>query len=112
MATAALVLGILALITSWTVIGGILLGLLAIIFGIIGLRRANRGLALGRGRAIAGIILGLLGIVVAGLLIAVGVSLFNSDEGKNLRNCLNDAGNNQTKIQQCQDEFRDQVNNP
>jgi O-antigen ligase len=112
MATAALVLGILALITSWTVIGGILLGLLAVIFGIVGLRRANRGLALGRGRAIAGIILGLLGIVVAGLLIAVGVSLFNSDEGRNLRDCLNDAGNNQTQIQQCQDEFRDQVNNP
>jgi hypothetical protein len=109
MATAALVLGILALITSFTVIGGVLLGLLAIIFGIIGLRRANRGLALGRGRAIAGIILGLLGIVVAGLLIAVGVSLFNSDEGKNLRDCLGNAGSDQTKIQQCQDQFRDQV---
>jgi len=110
MATAALVLGILALITSWTVVGGVLLGLLAVIFGIVGLRRANRGLALGRGRAISGIILGLLGILVAGLLIAVGVSLFNSDEGKNLRSCLRDAGNDQTRVQQCQDQFRDQVN--
>ena len=110
MATAALVLGILALITSWTVIGGVLLGLLAIIVGVIGLRRANRGLALGRGRAITGIILGALAIVVAGLLIAVGVSLFNSDEGKNLRSCLKDAGNNQTQVQQCQDEFKNQVN--
>ena len=109
MATAALVLGILALITSITVFGGVLLGLLAIIFGIIGLRRANRGLALGRGRAIAGIILGALGIVVAGLLIAVGVSLLNSDEVKNLQDCLNNAGNDQTKVQQCQDQFRSQV---
>lgn len=109
MATAALVLGILALITCWTVIGGVLLGLLAVIFGIVGLRRANRGLAFGRGRAIAGIILGVLGIVVAGLLIAVGVSLLNSDEGKNLQSCLKDAGNNQSQIQQCQDEFKNQV---
>ena len=110
MATAALVLGILALVTCWTVVGGVLLGLLAIIFGVVGLRRANRGLALGRGRAISGIILGVLGILVAGLLIAVGVSLLNSDEVKNLRSCLRDAGNDQTRVQQCQDEFRDQVN--
>jgi hypothetical protein len=109
MATAALVLGILALITSFTLIGGVLLGLLAIIFGIIGLRRANRGLALGRGRAIAGIILGLLGILVAAALIAVGVSLFNSEEGKNLQDCLKNAGSDQTQIQQCEDQFRGQV---
>jgi hypothetical protein len=109
MATAALVLGILALITSWTVIGGVLLGLLAIIFGIIGLRRASRGLAFGRGRAIAGIILGLLSMVIAALVIAAGAAFFNSDEAKTLRSCLEDAGNNQTQIQQCRDQFRDQV---
>jgi hypothetical protein len=109
MATAALVLGLLAVITSFTLIGGLLLGLLAIIFGIIGLRRANRGLALGRGRAIAGIILGLLGMVLAGALIAIGISLFNSEEGKNLQDCLKNAGSDQSQIQQCQDQFRDQV---
>lgn len=109
MATAALVLGILALITSWTVVGGVLLGLLAIIFGVIGLRRANRGLAVGRGRAITGIILGVLSIAIAAVLIAVGAAFFNSDEAKNLRSCLEDAGNNQTQIQQCEDQFRDQV---
>jgi uncharacterized membrane protein len=109
MATAALVLGLLALITSFTVIGGVLLGLLAIIFGVIGLRRANRGLALGRGRAIAGIILGVLGILVAGALIAAGVSLLNSDKGKNLKDCLKNAGTDQSQVQKCQDEFRNQV---
>lgn len=109
MATGALVLGILALITSITVFGGVVLGLLAVIFGIIGLRRANRGLALGRGRAIAGIILGLLGILVAVALVAIGVSILNSPEGKNLQSCLKDAGNNQSQIQQCRDEFATKV---
>ena len=109
MATAALVLGILALITSITVIGGVLLGLLAVILGVIALRRANRGLALGRGRAIAGIVLGLLGILVAGVLIAAGLSILNSEEGKNLQDCLRDAGSDQSQVQQCQDQFRDQV---
>jgi Domain of unknown function (DUF4190) len=109
MATAALVLGILALITSFTVIGGVLLGLLAVIFGIVGLRRANRGLAFGRGRAIAGIILGLLGIVVAGALIAAGLSIWNSPEGKDLKSCLKKAGSDQSQIQKCRDQFRNQV---
>lgn len=109
MATTALVLGILALVTSITVFGGVLLGLLAVIFGVIGLRRANRGLALGRGRAIAGIILGVLGILVAAALVAIGVSFLNSEEGKNLQDCLSKAGNDQTQVQQCQDEFRQKV---
>lgn len=112
MATAALVLGILALITSFTIIGGVLLGLLALIFGVIGLRRARRGLATGRGRAIAGIILGLLGIAIAVALVAIGASLLNSDEGKDLQSCLKDAGTDRSQVQQCEDEFRDQVTNP
>jgi hypothetical protein len=33
---AALVLGILALLLSWTIIGGVLLGALALIFGVLG----------------------------------------------------------------------------
>jgi hypothetical protein len=109
MATAALVLGILALVTSFTVVGGIVLGLLAVIFGVIGLRRARRGLALGRGRAIAGIILGLLGIVVAAVVIAAGVSIFNSPEGKDLQSCLKNAGSDQSQLQKCQDEFKNKV---
>jgi len=109
MATAALVLGILAIVTSFTVIGGVLLGVLAIIFGVIAARRARRGLALGRGRAIAGVITGVIGVLLAVLLIAVGVSVFNSPAGKNLRNCLKDANGNQQKVQQCNDQYRDQV---
>ncbi len=111
MATAALVLGILAIITSFTVVGGVLLGVLAIIFGIIAARRARQGLALGRGRAIAGVVTGVIGVLLAALLIAVGVSVFNSPAGKNLRSCLKDANGNQQQIQQCNDQYRDQVTN-
>jgi len=109
MATAALVLGILAILTSFTVIGGVLLGVLAIIFGVIAARRARRGLGRGRGRAIAGIVTGVIGVLLAALLIAVGVSVFNSPAGKNLRSCLQDANGNQQQVQQCENEYRDQV---
>lgn len=106
MATAALVLGILALITSFTVIGGLLLGLLAVIFGVIGARRARNGLAPGRGRAIAGVVTGVIGMAIAIGLVIFGVSILNSPAGKNLQNCIKNANGNQAAVQQCDIQYR------
>ena len=63
-AIAALVCGIVGLF-----IANFILGPLAIIFGGIGLSRANRG-ARGRGMALAGIILGVIAIVLFIILLA------------------------------------------
>lgn len=62
---AALVLGILSVVIfcAWGL--GIILGTLALIFGILGRKRANRGEANNGGMALAGIILGPIGIVVS-----------------------------------------------
>jgi hypothetical protein len=105
-ATTSLVLGILALISCWTVVGGILLGLAAIVLGFVGLRRANRGQAGGHGRALVGLITGVLGALIAIVLIVVGASLLNSPKGKALQNCLRDAGNNQAAVQQCKNQYQ------
>jgi hypothetical protein len=107
--TAALVLGILALVTCWTVIGGVVLGVLAVIFGLIGRGRVKRGEATNGGSALAGIITGALGILAAAALIAVGVSILNSPAGKNLQSCLSSAGSNSAAQQSCQDQYRQQV---
>lgn len=109
MATAALILGILAIVTGVTVVGGVILGLLAIIFGTIAARRARRGEALGHGRAVAGIVTGIIGVVLAIGLIALGASLFNTKAGKDLRSCLNQAGTNQAQIQHCNSQFQHQI---
>lgn len=109
MATAALVLGILALLTSFTVIGGIVLGILALILGILALRKANRGEADGRGRAIAGIVTGVLGVIIAVVLVAVGASLLNSKSGKNLQSCLKNANGNQSAVQKCQQQYQNDI---
>lgn len=109
LAIAALVLGILALVTSITVIGGIVLGLLAIVLGFLALRKAKRGEAGGRGMAIAGIVTGALGLIIAVILVAVGASLLNSDSGKNLQSCLKDANGNQSAVQQCQQQFQNDI---
>lgn len=56
--TAALILGIIAIPGILTVVLGILLGLLALIFGIIGRKRYSRREATNGGAALAGAILG------------------------------------------------------
>jgi hypothetical protein len=108
---AALVLGVLALLACWTVVGGLLFGLLAIVLGVIAWRRARRRLATNGGMAIAGVVLGVIGVVLSGLLLWVGIWLWNSDEVRTLRTCLDDAGSNQAAIDRCEREFQDQVEN-
>ncbi len=111
MAVTALVLGLIALIGSVTVVVGILFGLIAIILGFIASGKAKRGQGGGRGMAIAGIITGMLGVVVAIGLIALGASLLNSDTGQNLRDCLQDAGSDQAAIDECERDFQDDLLN-
>lgn len=70
MSVAALVLGIIGLVTFIPV-----LSILAIVFGGIGLGRANRGEATNKGMATAGLVLGIVGILIqllVLLLIAAG----------------------------------------
>jgi hypothetical protein len=71
-ATAALVVGIVALVFCFTVVGGVA----AVVLGVIGLRRAGRQAGAGRGRAIAGLVLGLISVVLGLLtLLAVGATV-------------------------------------
>jgi hypothetical protein len=71
LAIASLVCGIIGLLIFW-----IVLSPLAIIFGGIGLAKANRG-AKYRGQAIAGLVLGIVAILGYIILIAVVVNDHN-----------------------------------
>ena len=61
LAIAGLVLGILSLILFWVPFLGALLGLLGIIFGGIGIGKANR-VGKGKGMAVAGLVMGILAL--------------------------------------------------
>lgn len=69
-AIASLVLGILGFITSCVVLG-VIPGIIAVILGVVGVRKAASGSAGGRGMAIAGLILGVLSILLAVILGAI-----------------------------------------
>lgn len=98
-------LGLLALLSSWTVVGGILFGLLAIVLGVIGRGRAKRGEANNGGLALAGIILGALGLLISIGIIILGASILGSDTVQDLKNCVDRAATD-AEVQQCQRDLQ------
>jgi uncharacterized membrane protein len=68
-----MILGIIGAVLGFLIIG-IVPAVLAVIFGIIGLRRAKRGAATNRGQAMTGLILGIVGIILGAAVAAIGVT--------------------------------------
>jgi hypothetical protein len=100
---------VVAIIGLFTVFGGLILGVVAVILGFIGWGRAKRGEATNGGVAIAGIVLGFLGVIVS--IVAIGLAVWGFSElgGTDYIDCLSRAGNDEQAVQQCADQFRDRV---
>lgn len=103
---AALVVAIVALIS---VVGGVVLGIVAVILGFLGWQRAKRGEATNGGIAIAGIVLGVLSIIEAVVVIVLSVWAFNEVGGTDYMDCVSKAGSDQQAVQRCADQFQKRV---
>jgi membrane-bound ClpP family serine protease len=96
MGTAALILGILGLVLVVLILFaplGAFLGLLAVIFGIVGMVRAGRGEADNRGQAIGGLVTGAVALVI-GLILAISIGTFfaaNVNEFRRFGRCMQNA---------------------
>lgn len=103
MAITALILGILSLPAAFVVgFPGIVLGILAIIFAIVGLRRAGKDRVSNKGMAIGGLVTGIIGLIIGVIVaifffIAIGIANDCADEiGRQptqteLEQCINDS---------------------
>ncbi|WP_455352138.1 DUF4190 domain-containing protein [Streptomyces sp. SYSU K217416] len=108
-AIAALVLGVAAILLFWTVFGGIVLGLVAVILGIVGARKARGGRAPHGKMAIIGAVLGALGLIASVVIIAIGASILNSDEFKDFNDCVQHA-ETQSERDACEKDFNQDMN--
>jgi heme/copper-type cytochrome/quinol oxidase subunit 2 len=110
--TAALVIGIIAVLGCWTIVGGIVLGVLAIVFGFIGRGRVKRGEASNGGAATAGLALGAVGLAVAILFLAITGTfwLHHKKQINNLESCDQKA-TTAAQRQSCNQQFQNSVNN-
>jgi hypothetical protein len=91
MATTALVLGIVSLPMLIFFGLGALLGIAAVVVGIIAVRRTNRGEASGRGMAIGGIVTGAISVVL-GILIVIALFAFGFGFAGELERCIEETG--------------------
>lgn len=75
-AVKSLVTGIVGVVLGWVPFANLVLGVIAVVFGALGLRLANQGQSTAKGMSIAGLVLGIIA-VIAGvvLLIAIGLHI-------------------------------------
>ena len=96
MGTTALVLGVVALTLVLLLLFsplGAFLGLLAVLFGILGLMRANRGEADNRGQAVAGLVTGGIALLV-GVFLTISIGTWfatHVNDFNNFGRCMEDA---------------------
>ncbi|MEV1048155.1 DUF4190 domain-containing protein [Streptomyces sp. NPDC049916] len=110
LALAALILGLLACVFFWTVAGGLLFGLLAVVFGIIGALRARQGRAPRKVMAIIGGVLGALGLIASVVLLVWVVNVVGSQEFKDYERCV-DRSSGQAAEDRCTDDLIDELTN-
>lgn len=77
MAITGMVLGIVGLCTALFYIGGVV-GIVGLVFSIVALRKTSRGLATGKGMAIAGLVTSILAIILNAVEIVLIVWFFNT----------------------------------
>jgi hypothetical protein len=110
---AALVIAIIGLVLVWSVVGGIVLGLVAVIIGVAARGRCKRGEADNVGVATSGIVLGTIAVLVSVVFIwiwlSVGQRWYNEFGGRDYMDCMQRAGSDRVAQQQCEDAFRNRL---
>ena len=103
---ASLVTAIIALLS---VVGGIVLGVVAVILGFLGWGKAKRGEANNGGIAVAGIVLGFLSIIEAIVVIGLFIWGFGEVGGTDYIDCLSRAGSDEQAVQRCAEQFTEHM---
>lgn len=104
----ALVVGIVSVVLCWLPFVGLTLAIVAVVLGIVGIRKASRGEATNKGMAIAGVVTGGFALFVGALFTIGTIALFNSDEFQDVFECLQNAETAEEQ-QACQEQFEQDV---
>lgn len=107
---AALVVAIAGIVTALSVVGGVILGIVAVVLGFVGHGRAKRGEADNGGVAISGIVLGALAVVAGIGCIFIYVGIWRTAGGDYV-DCMTKAGSDAAAQQQCTERFREHFEN-
>jgi hypothetical protein len=76
--TGALITGILAVVTCWTIVGGLAFGIVAAVIGLVARGQVKRGEATNGGAALVGTLLGIAAAGLSGVILAILIVLFQT----------------------------------
>jgi hypothetical protein len=107
---ASLIIAVIGLILFLSVIGGVVLGIVAVVIGFIGQQRVRRGEANNGGVSVAGIVLGFLAIVAGLAAVPIWLYIWNLVGGNDYFNCMEKAGSKQVS-QQCVNDLQNRLQN-
>lgn len=113
-ALAAMILGILALLGLVFILPGFILGLIALILGIMGVRRANAiaGSGARKGMAITGIVTGAISLILSALMLIFGFSVAKQLVDDGVFEACEQYQNDDEQLQACfEDEVERSLNN-
>ena len=106
--TAAMVIGIIAVPAALVLVGGVL-GIVAIVLGFLGLGKVRAGQATNRGMAVAGIVLGIVALLITAFITFLLID--NADEIENFADCMEDAieADDDAAADRCGEQFEDDL---
>ncbi|MEZ0493357.1 DUF4190 domain-containing protein [Kineococcus sp. TBRC 1896] len=113
LAIGALVLGIVALLLSWIFVG-VVLAVVGLILGISARKRVKRGQATNGGTATAAIVVNVVALVASIALSVLWVVAGNwlaNNGGEDYAQCLAQANGDQAAIEQCAQDFQQDLTN-
>jgi hypothetical protein len=96
-ATFALVVALMALVSSWTGWGGLVLGLVALVAALVALMRVRSGRAVGRAKPVVALVVGLvtlaIGTAVEWPTLESAVTYLHTSQARTLDECMRQAIN-------------------
>lgn len=107
--TAALVLGVVGMISTWSIFGGLIFGITATALGVLAYRRVRGGQADNGAVAISGLVLGILAIVVSLVFIPIWSGFLDQVGYSDYSKCMSEAGQDTKAVNACLMEFQSRI---
>jgi hypothetical protein len=107
--TAALAVAFVGVVLCWSVVGGIVCGVVAVVLGQLGRGRAVRGEADNGEIAIAGTALGMVAVIASVAFAVIWAYAWRDAGGTDYLDCAMKAGNDQTAVQACTDNWLNDI---
>ena len=107
--TAALVLGVVGMVSTWSIFGGLIFGIAAAVLGFLAHQRVRSRQADNGAVAISGLVLGVLAIVLSLVFIPIWSGFLDEVGYSQYSKCMSEAGQDAKAVNACLMQFQSRI---